>query len=416
MGNRWMGLAVAAALVIGSAGMARAQDSDPVAVGLMQGYPLAADKQVTLRNWLVFPFNRWAFRHVRELFPTGEVARTAETASRLRRGEALAVDQIRFEAADGKTVTAAEHFRREFIDGFIVLHRGRLVYEGLFSSMQASDRHLWQSMTKSFTGLLAEILIEQGKLDPARTAADYVPDLRGTPWGAATLRHLLDMEVNVEEPSTRAAELPPDFWSKAHFLDALRDSGATQKGPNGTAWFYTNNAPQTVGLVMAKVTGQSWHGLARDLVWAPLRTEASGDIWLDTQGQAAAAGGFSSTLRDAARFGQMMADGGKVGGRQVVPAAVIERLGASAGNAARTAAGNVLMLRQQPKMSYRSYWYQVNDGTRAIEGLGIFGQHLHVNPAERLVIVQFGSFTGPGPDPRNWTRLVEAIRAALRNR
>jgi CubicO group peptidase (beta-lactamase class C family) len=350
---------------------------------------------------------------MRELFPTGEVGTGGRTPSKLATGPRLDVERLTFKDADGQDVTAGDYFRREFVDGFIVLHRGRVVFENYYASMKPGDRHLWQSMTKSFTGLMAEVLIEKGKLDPSRTAESYVPELQGTPWGQATLRQLLDMEVNVEEPSTRAAELPPDFWSKAHFLETLKTSGAVQKGPNGATWFYTNNAPQTVGLVLAKVSGKSWHALAQELVWDKLGAQSSADIWLDTQAQAAAAGGFSSTLRDAARFGQMMVDEGRVGDRQVVPASVIRRLRQNAGNATRTAQGNVLMLRQRPDMAYKSYWYQDSGPSGTLEALGIFGQHLHANPAERIVIVQFGSYTGPGPNPLHWTRLVAAIRKAL---
>lgn len=368
---------------------------------------------MTLRNWLQFPHNPWSFRHMRELFPTGEVGTGGRTPSKLATGPRLDVERLTFKDADGQDVTAGDYFRREFVDGFIVLHRGRVVFENYYASMKPGDRHLWQSMTKSFTGLMAEVLIEKGKLDPSRTAESYVPELQGTPWGQATLRQLLDMEVNVEEPSTRAAELPPDFWSKAHFLETLKTSGAVQKGPNGATWFYTNNAPQTVGLVLAKVSGKSWHALAQELVWDKLGAQSSADIWLDTQAQAAAAGGFSSTLRDAARFGQMMVDEGRVGDRQVVPASVIRRLRQNAGNATRTAQGNVLMLRQRPDMAYKSYWYQDSGPSGTLEALGIFGQHLHANPAERIVIVQFGSYTGPGPNPLHWTRLVAAIRKAL---
>jgi len=34
---------------------------------LMAGFPPAPESQVTLANWQDPPFNRWAFRHMREL-------------------------------------------------------------------------------------------------------------------------------------------------------------------------------------------------------------------------------------------------------------------------------------------------------------------------------------------------------------
>ena len=42
----------------------------PSMPGLMDGFPPAPQSRVTLANWQDPPFNRWAFRHVREIIPT----------------------------------------------------------------------------------------------------------------------------------------------------------------------------------------------------------------------------------------------------------------------------------------------------------------------------------------------------------
>jgi hypothetical protein len=171
-----------------------------------------------------------------------------------------------------------------------------------------------------------------------------------------------------------------------------------------------------IGLVMSKVTGQSWHELARERVWSKIGAESEANIWLDTEGQGAAAGGMSSTLRDAARFAELVRNGGKIGQTQVVPAAAIAAIRAPAGNAGAAAVGNVALLKVRPGMSYKSYWYRVNDGKGSLEALGIFGQHIYVNPKDGITIVQLGSFTGPGPNPKNWSAAEQAIIAALAER
>lgn len=387
-------------------------DSDPVLLGIMQGYPLAADKQATLENWLDFPFNRWAFRNMRSLFPTGSVERDGPIAV-LDEGPELDVASLRFKYDDGSTITGEQYFERENVDAFIVLHRGRVVYEGYFASMQPDEVHLWQSMTKSITGLLAEMLAQNGELDLSQTAGYYVPEIAATVWGQATLRDLLDMEVNVSEPSTKAAALPKDFWRTANFKATLMDPAAQQAGANGDVWYYTNSAPTTLGLVMTSVTGKSWHRLTEELLWTRIGAEAEGNIWLDTDGQGAAAGGFSSTLRDAARLAEFVRLGGT---GSSVETATIETLRAPAGNSALTAAGNVAMLKLRPDMSYKSYWYQVNDGERSLEALGIFGQHMYVNPTAEISIVQFASYPNPAPNSLNWAGLTAAIVTELEGR
>ena len=47
-----------------------AQAARERADGLMTGFPPAPEAQVTLANWQDPPYNRWAFRHMREVIPS----------------------------------------------------------------------------------------------------------------------------------------------------------------------------------------------------------------------------------------------------------------------------------------------------------------------------------------------------------
>ena len=41
---------------------------------LMDGFPPAPDRLVTLSNWRKAPFSAWGFRNVRRLVPTADIA------------------------------------------------------------------------------------------------------------------------------------------------------------------------------------------------------------------------------------------------------------------------------------------------------------------------------------------------------
>jgi CubicO group peptidase (beta-lactamase class C family) len=69
----------------------------------------------------------------------------------------------------------------------------------------------------------------------------------------------------------------------------------------------------------------------RRCFYAVLGVERDANIWLDRDGQAAAAGGLSTTLRDAARFAEMLRNEGRYNGRQIVPKAVMASLRSSTG-------------------------------------------------------------------------------------
>ena len=66
--------------------------------------------------------------------------------------------------------------------------------------MTKETPHLLMSVTKSVVGCIAGILVEQGLLDPDKLASSYVPEIVGSGYDGATVRHLLDMRTGVEIP------------------------------------------------------------------------------------------------------------------------------------------------------------------------------------------------------------------------
>src|SRR5689334_4582762 len=104
----------AAAVLLGLAAASARAAPDPGAaeLGLMQGFPPPADKQVRRGNFMTAPNNRWAFQHIRELQPTREIWRGDGPASALataplalgkvtgtvRKGRVVSLDQLLDEA------------------------------------------------------------------------------------------------------------------------------------------------------------------------------------------------------------------------------------------------------------------------------------------------------------------------------
>src|SRR5690349_6439719 len=48
-------------------------NTDPVALAIMKGFPPPPEKVVSLGNLLKYPNSRWGFHHIRELGPTANV-------------------------------------------------------------------------------------------------------------------------------------------------------------------------------------------------------------------------------------------------------------------------------------------------------------------------------------------------------
>lgn len=255
-------LLVCAGLWVSSPG-APAQEglSDPARLGIMQGFPPPPEKRVDKTNALQFPQLRWSLRDSRERAPTAGIARAHEPAP-LALAPIGNLDEIRFQIGQ-REVSLADYLRDTHTDGFIVLHNGRVVYKRYLDSFGPREMHVWASMTKSVTGLIAAMLIEDGVLDPDARLAHYMPELAGSPFGEATVQQNLDMEVQVSYPSS----LPPDLGLFAavgfvprregapdNIYDFLEVARGTTQASAGDTWYYQNEV-----LVPARFGGARDH-------------------------------------------------------------------------------------------------------------------------------------------------------------
>ncbi|WP_322058711.1 serine hydrolase [Paraburkholderia sp. J63] len=368
--------------------------ADGTEASVMQGFPPPDDALANRANSLRYPYLRWSLRNTRMLIPTANVDR-ADNPLPLSDGPRLDPDAVQF-TVDGTTLTLADYLRRTRTDGFIVVHDGRIVMERYFDGYGPRETHAWASMTKSVTGLVAAQLIAEGKLDPEAPLSTYVPELAGTPFGDATLQQNLDMEVAIRYP----AALPPDLGLFGAIGIVPRPGGApdsiygflrvAHKAPdaaNGRVWYYQNGSPEAVAWAIRRVTGESWSKLVTRMIWQKIAGD-DGDVVVDRTGTEMASGGLNTTLRDAARFGEMVRTS-EAGDTARFPAAATRLALKPAQNAAAFARGNLAPGR--PGYSYHDYWYQLNDGDGSIAAGGRFGQAILVDPRARLTIVKFSS-------------------------
>ena len=162
----------------------------------MTGFPSAPDAQVTLANWQDPPFNRWAFRHMREIIPSQPIPAGSASPAPLPAASGPLPDPL-VRRLDGSTATAAEVFADTCTDALVVLHDGRLVAERYDDGMTAATPHLLMSVSKSLVGCVAGVLADRGLLDPAALVTAYVPEAGSSGYAGATVRNLLDMRTGV---------------------------------------------------------------------------------------------------------------------------------------------------------------------------------------------------------------------------
>ncbi len=139
-------------------------------MGWMQGSPPPPDRIIRFADlsFYRFPQLRWSFPHWRELYPTVNVARGEGAASYLPRRMRQDIDALRFSPLGGAaTMTWPESLAANYTEGIVVLHRGMIVYERYFGALQPERAHVAHSVTKSFVGTIAAMLLHEGVLDPS---------------------------------------------------------------------------------------------------------------------------------------------------------------------------------------------------------------------------------------------------------
>ncbi|WP_082926447.1 serine hydrolase [Cupriavidus sp. D384] len=363
--------------------------------GIMQGFPPPPGKQVMRGSGLRPPFMRWALSHTRELAPTVGIRHAAQPMP-LPEAPGHQIDDLTLTVA-GRSLRVDDYLRATHTDGFIVLHRGRVVYEKYFGGFHRHQPHIWASMTKSVTGLLASMLISEGKLDPHAPLRQYVPELEGNPFGDATVQRNLDMEVPVGYPQ----ELPPDLGlfgavgivprkdgAPDNIYDFLQITHATGAATDAPIWYYQNGSAEAIAWALRRLAGQRWSELVTDRIWSRM---ADDDAYasVDRLGTEMASGGLNSTLRDAARFAEAVRRAMQGDPAGPIPPAAVRIAFQPADNQSRFARGNLVAGRDG--YGYRNYWFQCNDGDGSVEASGRFGQRIYINPRRDVVAVKFAS-------------------------
>lgn len=406
------GLIAAAALFLPGATLAQTQqaplspaDSDPVKMGWMQGTPPAADKLIRLEDgsYRQFPQIRWAFANYREIYPTARIARGRGPIAPLPVALRSDVAGLNFvPAGKAQPVNWVAAFDTLYTDAVLVLHRGKIVYESYNGVMHRDQPHILFSITKSLVGTLAEALIVEGKIDETRTTAAYIPELAGSGFGDATVRQLLDMttslDYNEDAPDAGAkmaqfalaagmAPLPPGYDGPRTTFDLLKT--VKKVAPHGERFDYQSVDTEVLALIIAKVTGERIDKALEKRIWSQLGTENDAHIVLDKAGSPRATGGMSATLRDLARFGEMVRLNGRFNGRQIIPASAIAKI--RAGGNRQLFANAIWDYNTRRGFSYKSQWWMTHNANGAFLGIGAHGQSLYIDPVAEMVAVRFTS-------------------------
>ena len=378
------------------------QPSTPV----MTGIPPTAESQVTKKNWLVYPYLTWSFKNTSAPLNTLMIPRAGQIRELPRSDTGLNFK----DQETGKSLP--DLFEDNRADGIIVIKGETILEEAYFNNNSEHRQHIWFSMTKSLVSSAFGTLVDQGLIDLSKSPAEYIPELRDSAFARTTVQNVLDhtsaigFTENYTDPtsdfqrfyapalgmlySKGAADADPmntEIYGAYDFLATVKPNAALKPGE---AFEYNSSNTDVLGWLLAKLLNKSLDQILHEQIWSQIGAEHDAFIAVDRAYMPAAAGGFNSTLRDAARFGLMIRDFGRVGDRQVVSKAWIDHI-LNVDSKLEDLMSQNPIYNDAPWQSYHDQWWILDRDRGEFCAIGIHGQVIYINRATDTVMVWFSS-------------------------
>jgi CubicO group peptidase (beta-lactamase class C family) len=322
---------------------------------------------------------------------------------------ALQIDPIVTQSEGLPAVSVEQLMAAERITGVIAVKDGKIILERYAFGRGPDDRWLSMSVAKSVTSTLIGAAVKDGLInsidDPVVL---YIPELKGTAFDGVTIRHLMTMSSGV-----RYNEDVTDLRSDVALAGGEEMVGGVpplvayaarlkREVKPGTRRNYKTIDADMLGIALSRaLKGQTLADYISEKIWEPFGMEADASWIVDKAGIERGGCCLSITLRDYARYGMFMDEGGRTGGVDVLANAWI-----------RNAWTPQLSEPDKYAIGFGYYWQIRQDG--GYETVGAYGQSVTIYPKVHLVIaVNSASEDHHGIGLARWD-LIAAIRGAVR--
>lgn len=333
------------------------------------------------------------FRNIDRLFATAKVAHDPNNIKVLPHAKEK-LGNVKFKS-HGKDYDLYDYLSINRISGLVIIKDGEIVLEDYELGNTENTRWMSMSVVKSITATLIGMAIQDGYIKSIdNPIVNYLPELKGSSYDGVTVKHILQMasgvawnETYTDPTSDRRKLLEIQLEQKPG--EALKLMASLPRaGEPGTVWNYSTGETQVAGALVKAAVGKPVSEYLSEKIWTKAGMESDATWWLESpEGLEVGGSGLSATLRDYARFGLLLLNEGIIDGKDSLPKGWMKEAGAQ-------------QMIGGEKVDYGyMLWpvvdsdYATNEG--AYEAVGIFGQHVYVNPKENLVIAVWGAQPKP---------------------
>jgi|TARA_Y100000310_G_scaffold281529_1_gene302041 CubicO group peptidase (beta-lactamase class C family) len=302
---------------------------------------------------------------------------------------------------EGKRYSTDDFLKQNRVAGLLVIKNGRIVTERYQLGNTETTRWISFSVAKSVVSMLTGAAIQDGYIKSVDDlVTDYIPHLKGSSYADATIRDVLHMASGTEwnedyaDPKSDVNNMPGGILNLVKVLGSKPRVAAP-----GEKFNYNTAETNLMGAIVRAAIGNNLATYLTHKIWVPFGMESDATWLLHGPGQGETGGCcINATLRDYARIGLFaMQKGVLADGTRILPEGWMkESTTPSKGNE-----------------GYGYLWWLGRDYYAA---LGVFGQLIHINPDQNLVIAAHSAWNTAGSRAyyMHRTAFVAAVTAYLK--
>lgn len=342
------------------------------------------------------------FMHMEDLFDARTIEQSPQPTHLVK---ALTYQPISSFPYEDSIIKVSDFLLTTQTTGLLVLHSDTIIYEQYYHGLDESTTHISWSVAKSVVATLLGIAYHDGLIaDLSDPITQYLPQLANSGYNEVKIKDILNMSSGVGfNEDYRDFNSDINRFGRAFALGTSYETFALSlknERPPGTFNHYVSIDTQVLGMLLEKVTGKRLSAYLKEKLWDPMGMEHDAHWIIDETGMELALGGLNISLRDYAKLGLLYLQKGRWKGKQIVPAAWVER-------ATTPDAPHLMPGRNNPLSSnrygYGFQWWVPEKPMGDFFAAGIYNQYIYVYPEKELVVVKLSAnhhFRIPGDESK----------------
>lgn len=280
---------------------------------------------------------------------------------------------------------------------FLVIQNDTVKYSYYRKGLNEKDIHSSYSIAKAFTSALIGIAIEEGFIkNEQEKVIRYIPELAQLPYAD---------ELSIEHLLNHTSGIKPNLATDAiiyygNGMKALKKIRFERKP--GTKQHYLNINVELLGLILQRATGVPPALYLENKIWKPIQMCSNGVWSVDEKDQLAKTFCcLGATALDYAKFGRLYLNKGVWNGKRIISEEWYRKS----------------IRRDTSNGSSYNYNYCWHIGLKEYEdymAIGMYKQHIYVNPKKNMLIVSLNERERPIKAERvNWWFIFRQIADQL---